>query len=232
MDPRIDDPEGAFFDTGAMTFTDYLIDITLISLVLIQIKARRLTVKALVLPLGLVAYVAYTYLRGVPTAHNDLFLIVGAAVLGATLGGLAGCFTAVTKAADGSVWAKAGIAAAALWILGTGGRLAFQLYASHGGAPTIAHFSATHGITSATAWTATLILMALSEATTRTAVLGWRFARLHEGSPLASTTSTAAPSAPSAAAGPRPLSFPPVRSRTPVPSGGRTMMDRSDLPLS
>ncbi len=123
-----------------MTFSDYLIDITLISLVLIQIRARRLTVKALVLPLGLVAYVAYEYLRGVPTAHNDLFLIVGAAVVGATLGGLAGRFTAVTKAADGSVWAKAGLAAAALWILGTGGRLAFQLYASHGGGPEIAHF--------------------------------------------------------------------------------------------
>ena len=137
------------------------------------------------LPLGLVAYVAYTYLRGVPTAHNDLFLIVGAAVIGATLGGLAGTFTSVTRAADGSVWAKAGFAAAALWILGTGGRLAFQLYASHGGGASIAHFSAAHGITSAAAWTAALILMALSEATMRTAVLGWRFYRLQRERPVA-----------------------------------------------
>jgi hypothetical protein len=207
-----------------MTFSDYLIDITLIGLVLVQIKARRLTVKALVLPLGLVAYVAYSYLRGVPTAHNDLFLIAGAAVLGATLGGLAGRFTSVTKAADGSVWAKAGIAAAALWILGTGGRLAFQLYASHGGGPAIAHFSAAHGITSAQAWTATLILMALSEAVTRTAVLGWRFSRLHEGSPFAGTTSTAVPTgdAPSV----------PAPTRTPVLSGVRSMMDSGDGPLS
>ena len=207
-----------------MTISDYLIDITLISLVLIQIRARRLTVKALLLPLGLVAYVAFEYLRGVPTAHNDLFLIVGAAVVGATLGGLAGRFTSVTKAADGSVWAKAGLAAAALWILGTGGRLAFQLYASHGGGPAIAHFSATHGITSVTAWTAMLILMALSEATTRTAVLGWRFSRLHEGSPLARPTSAAALSGevPSA----------PAPTRTPVLSGLRSMMDSGDRPLS
>ena len=209
-----------------MTFSDYLIDITLISLVLIQIRARRLTVKALVLPLGLVAYVAYEYLRGVPTAHNDLFLIVGAAVVGATLGGLAGRFTAVTKAADGSVWAKAGLAAAALWILGTGGRLAFQLYASHGGGPEIAHFSATHGITSASAWTATLILMALSEATTRTAVLGWRFSRLHEGSPFAGTPSATVPSAAA------PASSVPAPTRTPVLSGAWSMMDCGDTPLS
>ncbi len=221
-----------------MTTSDYLIDITLISLVLVQIRARRLTVKALVLPLGLVAYVAYSYLRGVPTSHNDLFLIVGAAVVGATLGGLAGRFTSVTKAADGSVWAKAGLAAAALWILGTGGRLAFQLYASHGGGPAIAHFSATHGITSATAWTATLILMALSEAVTRTAVLGWRFSRLHEGSPFARTTSAAAPSSPvqSASASTRtPVTStgtPDAATRTPVLSGVRSMMDSGDGPLS
>ena len=104
-----------------MSTSDYIIDITLIALVLVQIRSRRLTVKALLLPLGLVSYVAYEYLRGVPTAHNDLFLVVGAAVVGATLGGLAGRFTSVTRAADGTVWAKAGVAAAVLWILGTGG---------------------------------------------------------------------------------------------------------------
>jgi hypothetical protein len=213
-----------------MTISDYLIDITLIGLVLVQIRARRLTVKALVLPIGIVAYVAFEYLRGVPTSHNDLFLIVGAAVIGATLGGLAGRFTSVTKAADGSVWAKAGIAAAALWILGTGGRLAFQLYATHGGGASVAHFSAAHGITSAAAWTAALILMALSEASLRTAVLGWRFYSLHEGSPFATPASATAASSPAAPAAP--ASFPPIRSQIPVSSGARSMMDSGDSLLS
>jgi hypothetical protein len=211
-----------------MTISDYLIDITLISLVLIQIRSRKLTVKALLLPIGLVSYVAYTYLRGVPTAHNDLFLVVGAAAVGATLGALAGSFTSVRRADDGSVWAKAGLAAAALWILGTGGRLAFQLYASHGGGASVAHFSATHGITSATAWTAALILMALSEATMRTSILGWRFYRLGGGAPVApsatSSTPTPAPSGPA--------SFPPVRNQVPVSACAGTMMDSSDAPLS
>lgn len=211
-----------------MTISDYLIDITLISLVLVQIRARKLTVKALLLPIGLVSYVAYTYLRGVPTAHHDLFLVVGAAAVGATLGALAGSLTSVRRADDGSVWAKAGLAAAALWILGTGGRLAFQLYASHGGGASVAHFSATHGITSATAWTAALILMALSEATMRTSILGWRFYRLGGGTAVApSATSTTPASAPS-----RPVSFPPVRTRVPVSAGTGTMMDISDAPLS
>ncbi|HWD56491.1 MAG TPA: hypothetical protein VG346_15310 [Acidimicrobiales bacterium] len=207
-----------------MTTSDYLIDITLISLVLIQIRARKLSVKALLLPLGLVSYVAYEYLRGVPTAHNDLFLVVGAAVVGATLGGLAGSFTSVRRADDGSVWAKAGLAAAALWILGTGGRLAFQLYASHGGGASIAHFSASHGITSATAWTAALILMALSEATMRTTVLGWRFYSLGGGAAVA-------PSAPAPAPADL-VSFPPVRTRVPVSAGTRSMMDNGDDSLS
>jgi hypothetical protein len=71
-----------------MTFTDYLIDISLIALVLFQIRGRRLTTRALLLPLAIVGYVAYSYLRGVPTAGNDLFLVAGCAALGATLGGL------------------------------------------------------------------------------------------------------------------------------------------------
>jgi hypothetical protein len=211
-----------------MTISDYLIDITLISLVLIQIRSRKLSVKALLLPLGLVGYVAYEYLRGVPTAHNDLFLVVGAAVVGATLGGLAGLFTSVRRADDGSVWAKAGLAAAALWILGTGGRLAFQLYASHGGGASIAHFSASHGITSVTAWAAALILMALSEATMRTSILGWRFYSNGGGRAVAPPVASSSPTPTHSG----PASFPPVRTRVPVSAGKRSMMDSGDDSLS
>lgn len=211
-----------------MTFTDYLIDISLIAIVLVQVKSRRLTVKALLLPIGIVAYVAFNFLKGIPTAQNDLFLVIGAVAIGATLGGLAGKFTTVTRRADG-VFAKAGLAAAALWILGTGGRLAFQVWATHGGGPAITHFSATHGITSATAWTAALILMALSEVVVRTAVLAWRSGLLSEGAARALGTAAPATVAP-VSTGPAPAS--PVRSRTLVPSGVGSMMDSGDGPLS
>jgi hypothetical protein len=157
-----------------MTFTDYLIDFSLIAIVVFQIRGRRLTTRALLLPLGIVGYVAFTYLRGVPTAGNDLFLVAGCAALGGTLGGLSGKFTSVYADGDGVPMAKAGLIAAALWVLGTGARLAFQLYAAHGGGGAIERFSVTHGITSTSAWTAALILMALSEAVVRTGVLARR----------------------------------------------------------
>ena len=79
-------------------------------------------------------------------------------------------------------FAKAGLVAAALSICsGPGGRLAFQVYATHGGGAAIGHFSAAHSITSAAAWTSALIIMALSEAVIRTGVLSWRALGVRRG---------------------------------------------------
>lgn len=170
-------------DTEGMTFSDYLIDIGLMALVLVQIRGRRLTPGSLLLPLGVVGYVAASYLRGVPTAGNDLFLVAGCALLGATLGALSGLTTSLTADRSGAVMARAGLAAAGLWLLGTGARLAFQLYATHGGGPALIRFSETHHITGAAAWTAALILMALSEVVLRTGVLAWRANTRRRGAP-------------------------------------------------
>lgn len=157
-----------------MTFSDYLIDIGLIATVLIQVRGRKLTTRALVLPLAIVGYVAVNYLRGVPTAGNDLVLVAGCAAVGGTLGALSGGFTAVYPGEDGVPFAKAGLVAAGLWVLGTAGRLAFQVYATQGGGAAVERFSTAHSITSVSAWTAALILMALGEAVCRTGILAWR----------------------------------------------------------
>jgi hypothetical protein len=183
-----------------MTFSDYLIDISLIGIVLLQIRGRRLTPRELLLPVGIVAYVAYTYLRSIPTSGNDLVLVIGCAAVGALLGGLAGRFTSVTAGANGVPFAKAGFVAAGLWILGTGGRLAFQVYASHGGGRAIEHFSEAHSITSTAAWTSALILMALSEALVRTGILGWRAAVVRRRAQAGVSAAAAADSAPVVAA--------------------------------
>ena len=173
-----------------MTFTDYLIDFTLIGIVVLQLRGRRLTPRSLLFPLGIVGYVAATYLHGIPTAGNDILLVAAFAAVGSTLGLLAGLCTSVSSDRQGTIFAKAGLVAAGLWILGTGGRLAFQLYATHGGGRAIEHFSAAHSITSAKAWTAALILMALCEAVLRTGVLAWRAAGLHrQAQPLGLTAS-------------------------------------------
>jgi hypothetical protein len=182
-----------------MTFTDYLIDISLIGIVLLQVRGRRLSTRELLLPVGIVAFVAYTYLRNIPTAGNELVLVIGCAALGALLGALAGRFTSVTAGPDGVPFAKAGLAAAALWILGTGGRLAFQVWATHGGGSAIERFSLAHSITSVSAWTSALILMALSEAVVRTGILGWRASAVRRRS-SAARPETPADSSPAVAA--------------------------------
>lgn len=157
-----------------MTFTDYLLDIAMIAIVLFQIRGRRLGARSLLLPLAIVAYVAVEYLKGVPTAGNDLVLVVGCAAVGAVLGSLCALATSVKPGADGTPVAKAGVVAAVLWVLGVGARLAFQLYATHGGESALGRFSLAHHITSSEAWVAALLLMAICEAAFRTAILAWR----------------------------------------------------------
>lgn len=158
----------------AMTFTDYLIDIALIAVVLLQIRGRRLTLRWLILPIGIVAYAATQYLHSIPTGGNDLVLIGVGAAAGTALGVLTGLFTSVRAGTDGHSYAKAGAAAAILWLVGVGTRFAFQVYATNGGGAAISRFSAHHAITSSAAWTAALILMAFGEVIARTTVLGFR----------------------------------------------------------
>jgi len=157
-----------------MTLTDYVLDISLIALVVVQIRGRRLTLRNLLLPVAICGWAAASYLHGIPTAGNDLVLVVLGAGLGITLGALCGVFTRVTTNNDGHPVAKAGLIAAILWVAGVGTRFAFQLYVSHGGTGALGRFSAAHSITSGEAWVAALILMAVGEALTRTAVVAYR----------------------------------------------------------
>ncbi|NNN02791.1 MAG: hypothetical protein HKL87_02185 [Acidimicrobiaceae bacterium] len=161
-----------------MTFSDYLIDLTLIGLVLLQIRGRPLTNRSLLLPLAIVAYVAIHYLKTIPTSGNDLGLIGACVGAGVSLGIFSGWFTAVYHDANGTPMAKAGLVAATLWVLGTGGRFAFQFYATHGGAATIERFSVSHSLSGTSVWATSLILMAICEVVGRTVVLATRRARL------------------------------------------------------
>jgi len=176
--PPVDDPGAPIPDTGAMTFTDYLLNGALIALVLFQVRGRRLTVRNLVLPFGVVAFAATQYLHGFPLNGNNLTLVLAGALAGALLGTGAGLATSVYRGTDGSAMSKAGLVAALLWILGVGARLAFELYSSHGGQGAIERFSVAHHITSAEAWVTALVLMALAEVVCRTAVIGVRFWKL------------------------------------------------------
>lgn len=158
----------------AMTFTDYLVDIALIAVVLLQVKGRRLSARALLLPVAICVWAGAEYLHGIPTTGNDLVLVGVAAGAGVALGALTAAFTRVTTGADGRPFVKAGVAAAVLWVAGVGTRFAFQFYASHGGEGAIQRFSAAHAITSGEAWVAALLLMAFGEVLARTLFVAYR----------------------------------------------------------
>jgi hypothetical protein len=153
-----------------MTTTDWILDLALILAVLRQVRESRLSVRGMALPVVIVGWAVFHYLHSIPTAGHDLELLGALAGIGALLGLLSGAATRV-RVHEGHAYIRAGVLAGALWVVGVGFRLAFQLFAEHGGADTIARFSVAHDITSDTAWVAALVLMAVAEVVARLAVI-------------------------------------------------------------
>jgi len=153
-----------------MTLAEYLLNLFLVGLVVLQVRGHKVTKARLVFPLVVTIWVCTSILHGIPTAGNDLVLVVGGTALGAILGALAALATTVGRDGPGA-FAKAGALAAVLWVAGIGARVGFSLWVSHGGAPAIARFSAAHAITSGSVWATAFILMAMAEVSTRTAGL-------------------------------------------------------------
>lgn len=101
----------------------------------------------MLLPLGIVTFVAHKYLSPIPTGDNDVMVIATFAALGTVLG-IAGGLTTHMRVDHGEVFVRARFIAASLWILSMGGRLAFVLWTEHGGGRTLMRFSEQHQITS------------------------------------------------------------------------------------
>jgi hypothetical protein len=150
-----------------MTTTDWIIDIALVLIVFRQLREERLTARTILLPLALMSWAGFTYLRSVPTAGNDLLLIGLLTAVGIIFGLFGGLLTRVRSAA-GNVYIKATASAAALWVISMGFRMAFAVWSSYGsGTSHIASFSAAHDITSGQAWVTALIFMAFGEVIVR-----------------------------------------------------------------
>ncbi|MYT74515.1 MULTISPECIES: hypothetical protein [unclassified Streptomyces] len=174
-----------------MTTTDWILDIALVLVVFRQLREGRLDLKTFLIPLGIVAFVAHSYLHSVPTAGNDLVLIGTLTAIGAALGIAGGVYTRI-RTSGGHLLIKAGAVSAVLWVLGMGARMGFQLWVQHGGADDVARFSLTHQITSDQAWVAAFVLMALTEVVTRLATIFVR-SRLVPGDPRQETAAETAP---------------------------------------
>ena len=167
-----------------MTTTEWLTDIALMLVVFRQLREGRFDLRAVLIPLGIVAFVAHSYLHSIPAAGNDLLLIGTLVGIGATLGVTGGIFTRVRF--DGQhALVKAGAISAALWVLGMGSRMAFQLWSENGGGPSIQRFSVAHDITSDQAWVTAFVLMAVTEVVTRLATILYRSYLARQAAPVA-----------------------------------------------
>lgn len=158
-----------------MSTSTYIIDSALVLLVLLQIRERTLTNRQLIRPLVILGIAVSSYLKGIPTAGNDLVLLGVLAVIGGVIGIASGLTVIMRRRPDGSTGFRSGWASGIFWVLGMGSRFAFAWWAAYGGAGSIASFSATHHITSAEAWTAALLAMAVFEVVGRTLVMAYRW---------------------------------------------------------
>jgi hypothetical protein len=160
-----------------MTFSDYLFDSILVLLVLRQLRESRFDKKAVLLPLGIIAWVADSYLKTIPTSGNNLIVIVGLTAVGVAFGTVSALTTRVR--ADGGRYAlvKASWTAAGLWVFSMGARFAFAIWATHGGGPSLFRFGVQHNL-STDVWTAAIVLMALGEVVSRTGILFARSQRV------------------------------------------------------
>lgn len=156
-----------------MTPTDWIIDIALILIVLRQVREERLGIRTILLPLGISAYVALSYLGSIPTGGNDLVLLIGCLLGGSALG-LAGALLTKVRGADGAAYIRAGFGAAGLWVASMTARLGFIIWITHTGQSDLAHFSVHHQIMGAQVWTDALVLLALSEVVVRVGTIVWR----------------------------------------------------------
>jgi hypothetical protein len=174
-----------------MNALDYILDAVLVATIFLQLRGRRLTPRNLLLPIAIVAYFMVAYLKGVPTAGGDPYLIGGGIALGAVLGLGAGFFTQVRRG-EGGVYAKAGPLAATFWTIGVVLRTAFSVYATDGGASADRHIGRlmhAWNISSSNAIVACLLLMVLVEVIARQLLIGSRYLSLRRETRTVSTRS-------------------------------------------
>jgi len=158
--------------------TMYLINASLILLVIRQIREHPLDARSLAVPVLAVGCAALMFLHSVPAGGGDLVLEVACVLAGAAMGALGGLATRLRLGADGRPLGRAGVVAASMWVGGVGARLAFAVAAGNGAGPAIARFSVAHHITGSSAWVAALVMMALADVLTRLAVIYLRGRRM------------------------------------------------------
>lgn len=168
-----------------MTASEYALNFALLAYVLYSnLGTHEFTRRRLVRPVIMAAAIGAAFLGSVPAAGNDRALEAAGLLIGVALGVASALLVRVRWTTAGVV-TTAGAGFAALWILAIGGRVLFSYGADHWFSGAIATFSRVHDITSADAWTAGFVLMALAMVVTRTLVTAAQALRLQTGHALA-----------------------------------------------
>jgi hypothetical protein len=149
-----------------MTTSDYIVNAVFVLVVLRQARERQLDLRAVVVPLVVVFFVAERYVHSIPTAGNDLVLVAALAAVGLALGVVSGFATHVRAGSDGLPLVRVGWGAGALLVAGICARMAFAFALGHGAEPAVRSFSIANHI-GAAAWPVALVSMALFEVTAR-----------------------------------------------------------------
>ena len=160
-----------------MTTYEYLINAAFVLLVLRQSRERELDRRSVIVPLVLMLFVGSQYLHTLPTAGNDLILIVVLAAVGLDARCPRRRRHAGSRRGSGVALARVGWIAGGLLVFGIGARMAFAFAIGHGFEPSVRSFSIAHQI-GAAAWPVALVLMALIEVAARIAVVQVRGRRL------------------------------------------------------
>ena len=171
--------------------TMYLINASLILLVIRQIREHPLDARSLAVPVLAVGCAAVMFLHSVPAGGSDLVLEAACVLAGAAMGAIGGLATRLRLGADGRPLGRAGVAGGQ-HVGRRRGRpagLRGRRRATARARPSPG-FHVAHHITGSSAWVAALVMMALADVLTRLAVIYLRGRRL-----------AAAPAAP---VGPRP----------------------------
>jgi len=158
----------------------YIIDLALIALVLVQIRARPLSPRFVLMPLILLIWAVSSYYKHATFNSHDVLLVVVFGLVGVALGVVSGSFTKVW-AKEGRILVQAGVVAATAWVLGMGFRFFFALWSTSGaGGRIITSFSISNNITSEQIWVDALLLMAICQVAVRVGVVQWRAQKLRQ----------------------------------------------------
>ncbi len=174
INPDVDDAEAWRAHALVMSTLDYILGLSALALILLNMRGHELTDRRLRRPVVIAAVVCVVFLRAVPTTGSDGALIAVGLLAGVASGTVSALATRVERdAADGRVVATGTPLAVGVTAVAFAGRMAFAFAATHGLGPGIARFSSRVGIDSAQAWVAALILMATADLLVRALIL-WR----------------------------------------------------------